>query len=741
MKKKISLLIPLLLFFIFFIHQTLNCIIDYNYDEISRNFFPRDEGSLNEKKLVKYIENFCNFNNIKYKTTLINDNEKIITNSYNIEVYLKSNDINEEQLIIICPLDNLIINRKNYDNSISIHIMLELIKKCKDIPLKKDLIFLFSGSNETDDNKYNGINFFLKKSVNLNKSIVTVINILNNKNKFVFSGSSNGKPIPYKLLKQFLQIKNTNLKIQFDRSEIYKARFFLLSDNNYVSNFLKNDIPCVFFSNKEILEPESHLNEDYLNELINYFYEWLHAIDNIELPLNIDYHYQYINIFGFKLLISETLQILFILIIVFIIIFTRIFYPGFQKLHFKLFIKSLHYFLIIFILYIILTFIPLLIFIPISYITGISKSYLNFPLLYFMNILIIPFLIILIFYQFIKKIPSPKHSYLYLFGAFSFCLINLIIFSIINISLSYIYLWAIIIIIISQYTRQNFKLKFLCYLGSFIPLLLLIIDLSQIKTLDIIKNINIFLINIIFSIFVFPFILLFLRATVIIKIRFKYLYNKGIFLFIIIFIIILLSLSSIIISTATYPGKKEIDAELVTDINNNGSYLALDSKTIIGNISLFFNETSNEYNIFKNHKNIILTNKIKNIKPYEITYEKTESNYIKVNFNIKSEYLIEYLKIYLITPKDVYPIDSDIIFKKTDDLSQEFKLENNEIYQFLIPRNVGKNLSYNIELSKNIYKFIYKIEYPFIESNILTIFKPGALINYKSSFIEELTIN
>ena len=64
-----------------------------------------------------------------------------------------------------------------------------------------------------------------------------------------------------------------------------------------IANFSKNDIPCVSFTNKEIPESEKHLNEEYQNELINLFYEWLNNIDNIKLPLDIDYHYHYINFF------------------------------------------------------------------------------------------------------------------------------------------------------------------------------------------------------------------------------------------------------------------------------------------------------------------------------------------------------------------------------------------------------------------------------------------------------------
>lgn len=730
--------------FLFFIALNINSVDDFNlYDlhELSEKFFPRDEGSIKEEKLIRYIEDFCNYYKINYIIKKIDDREEIITNSYNIEIHFKGTNINEEQLVFACPLNSSIINRTFYDNTISIQIMLELIKMCKSNVFNKNIIFLFSGANERESSNFDGINFFLKKTENLNKSLVTVINILNDQHRVYFSGSSIRKPIPYEILKNFLKIKNKDLKIGFLKSEIYKARFFFQPSLNYSSIFLKNDMPCVSFSNKGIEETsEIYINEKYRHEITEYFYNWLVSLDKIKVPLDMDYHYQYINLFGIDILISEMIQITIGFLVFIIIIIIRIFFPGFQKLHIQLFIKSLPFFILIFIIFSSLTFVPLVAFIPIAYFTGISKAYLNFPMLYFFNILMIPFLVILIFYKLINKIPFPKHSYLYVFGSFVFFLINLIIFSVFDISYSYIYLWAIIILFISQYTKRNILLKFSCYLISIIPLIVLVFDLFRIKDIEVVKNINIFYLNMFFSIFIFPFVLLFLRIMLIIRNRFKFYFLKEIKFSAVIVILIFLILSSFIISTATFPGGKTIEAKLVKDINKNGNYLSLNSKSIIGNITLEFNNITNVYNILRNSKNIILTDKINIVKPYGLSYKKIGGNYFNFILDLKSAKLIEYLSIYLIAPKEAYPINSNLIFKKSENLSEDFNINNHAIYQFLIPRNVGKDVNLNIELEKNNYKLLIKVEYPLIENSILHIHKPGVIINTSSIFIEEINI-
>ncbi len=733
-----------IILFLFFIVLNINSEDDfriYDYQVLTDKFFPRDEGSSNEEKLIRYIENFCNYNKINYSTKKIDDREEIITNSYNIEIYFKGSNNNNEQLIFVCPLNSSIINRTFFDNSISVQIMLELVKLCKNNTFEKNIIFLFSGANEREVSNFDGINFFLKKGENFNKSLVTVINILNNQGIIFFSGSSIRKPIPFDLLKNFLITDSKDLKINFLKNEVYRSRFFLQPALNYTSIFLENDIPCVSFSNKGIEEStEIELNEKHQKELTKYFFNWLNSLDKIKLPLDLDYHYQYINFFGINILISETIQIIIGFLIIFIIIIIRIFFPGFQKLHIQLFIKSLPFFIIIFIIFSLLTFIPLVVFMPITFFTGISKAYLNFPILYFLNILMIPFLVILVFYKLINKIPIPKHSYLYVFGSYIFFLTNLIIFTIFDISYSYIYLWALIILSISQYTKSNIILKFLCYLISIVPLIILIVDLSRLKDVDVIKNINIFYLNMFFSIFIFPFVLLFIRIMLIIRNRFKIYFLKGIKFSTVIIILVLLILSSFIISTATYPGEKIIEAKLITDVNKKGSYLSLNSKGIIGNILVNYNDMSNEYKILKNNKNIILTNKINFSKPYGISYKKIGGNYFNLIVNLESAKLIEYLNLYLIAPEDVYPIDSNLIFKKIDRLSEDFDIKNNAIYQFLTPRNPGEKINFNVELEKRNYKLLIKVEYPLIENSILYIYNPGAIINTSSVFIEEINI-
>ncbi|MCK4798723.1 MAG: hypothetical protein KAT05_15200 [Spirochaetes bacterium] len=709
-----------------------------DYELIKEFFSPRDEASQNEKRLIRYIEKFCNYYKLKYKKTKIDNEKDIVTNSYNIEIFLKGSSKQKEQLIIICPLNTPIINQQNYDNSISIQILLNLIKLCKKMPFKKDIVFLFSGANEGEKSKYYGIKFFLQNSENLSKSFVTILDILSNKTKILFSGSINKKPIPSIILNKYLNIDKKNLNIYFNRNEIYKARFYIQKEDDYASIFLKENINAVSFSNKKNTITNTFIyDKEYQNNLTNYFYNWLISLDNLNFPIDTDYHYQYIDVFGIHIILSETLQIIFFLFLIFFTIFTRFFFPQFQRLHPNLFIKTLPYFIIIFIIFFISTFIPLLLFLPIGFFTGIKKLYINSSMLYFLNILFIPLIIILMLFELLVKLPFPKRSYFYIYGAIIFSLFNLILSIIVDISIAYIYLWTIIALTLSQFTGKNFKLKYFFYSISPLPLIILIYNLTFLDKTEIIKNINPFLLNFFFAILTFPFILLILRVHIIYRNKYRIFITKKSFFLFICLIIILSIIILIMLSVAIFPEEKIVKARMISNITQNKSYLSLNSENNIGEIQIQNNSEKNKYIINKNYKNFSF-NFIP--PPYKLKLKKIKGDDLIYSMSLKSQKMIEYVKIYLISPKNYYPLESNYNFHKISDFHKNYDQRNEEVYLFLVGRNVGKNFLFKVYLLEGNYKLYIEIEYPFIDESTIVLKKPDALINYQSVFTEEIKL-
>lgn len=734
MKKYLIVLSLLCLIFFIFSEEKKDPFYD-DYGLLKEFYSPRDEGTLNERRLLKYIENFCSYYGVEYKRKKIDNEKDIITNSYNLEVYLKGSSTGKEQLVIVCPLNTMIMNQIDYDNSLTIKIVLDLIKQCNNIPFEKDLIFLFSGANEGEKPLFNGIKYYLETGENLNKSFVTIIDILSNKSKIRFSGSSNKMPIPLQILKQFLKMNKNEGDFYFNRYEIYKSRFFLKSSNNYVSQFLNEDVMAVSYSNRDHITASAYVNDmEYQKKLTTFFVDWLIFLDSIQLPIDADHHYHYLNIFGLNIFFRELFQVIFFLILIFFIIFIRLFFPKFQRLHLDLFFKILPYFIVIFIVQYIASFIPLILFFPIDLFTGLTKPYLNIAVLYVFNIFFIPLMMLFILFEFIEKLPFPKRSYLYIYGAIVFSSVNLFIFAVLDISIAYIYLWAIFSLTASQFTSKRSKLKYILYIVSCIPFILLIFDLTLFGDTNVIKGINIFLLNFLFSVLVFPFSLLLLRGYIIYRSVYKEIIKKNFFVYG--GLIILISIIGfILISIATFPEDKVVEAKLETNVKEAKSKLFLNSNMIIGKI--FIQDEKGDYNYTFNRKDKMITTEVQETF-YEIKEISDKESAYNYTLLINSKYFMEYVKIYLISPIGNYPMESNYVFNKIENFEGNYDPISQDVYQFIVGRNPGKKLLFNMAVNKGIYRLYLKIEYPLIKESALLISKNDGIVNKRSVFIEDI---
>jgi len=733
--KKVLILIIILLPFIIIPQENENLISGYEY--IKYMYFPRDEGTENEKKLINYLEQHCTKNNLEYKINPINDEKDIITNSYNFEIYLKGSGKKQEQLIIVCPINSAIIKQEFHDNSISIQILLDLINKCNGIDFKKDIIFLFTGSIESENSNYYGIKYFFENNENTENSFVTVINLLSNKEKIQFSGSINNKPIPLKLLKMFYKTDYKKSNIYFSRDEIYRAKFHVQHQDNCLSYLLKENINAVSFSNKnrDANKPFTY-DAEYQKKLTEYFYNWILMFDKEKLVFDYDYHYLLIEIFGLKIFLSEFFIIIIYLISFLIAIIIRFLLPNFRRFHLNLLFRTLPYFIIIFMTFFLSSFIPLLIFMPISLFFGTFKPYISSSLIYFINIFLVPLMIIYMLFESLKKLPFPKHSFLYVFGAFVFSFLNFILFLIIDISIAHIYLWAMFIITISQFTGRNFKIKFLLYAITPIPFIFLLKDIAFAENIAIVKNTNPILLNLVFSILTYPFILLLLRVISLTAIKERKILKRSI-IFINMGIIITVSIFLfIILSMIKLPGNKQLNANLNSYIKNKISYLSLNSNMNIGEVYIQDSFKGANYYIKKKNKKFFLS---KADEPYVFDYWMKEPDSYWYYFRIKSDRMIEYVKIYLVAPFDQYPLASNYNYKKIDKYKNMTEF-NKEIFMFNPGRNPGKDFLFELTLVPGKYKIFFEIEYPFIDEKTVIVRKPDAFVNYKSTYIQEVNI-
>ncbi|MBN2544536.1 MAG: hypothetical protein JXB50_01985 [Spirochaetes bacterium] len=713
------------------------------YDDFNllyNDFLIRDEGSLNEKRLIDYLEKFCQIYNLNYTITKIDNQKDIVTNSYNIEIILKGSSKENDQIVFFCPLNSPIINQSFYDNSLSIQVMLDLIKKLNNISFKKDVIFLFSGANEGEYDKYNGIKYFLENRENVSKTLIVVVDILSNKNKIRFSGSNEKNSIPLELLKKFLKLQKGNKNIYFNRNEIFRTRILAQTSDNYLNEFLKNETVAVSFSNREnIKDIKIKAEKEYQVQLTDFFYNFFLSFDNIIFPLDSDYNYLYLNFFNIRIIISETTQIILYLLLIFIAIVLRMFFPKFQRIHYRSIINLFPYIMTLFSLFFLFSLIPLFLFFIIEKIFHIYRLYSNSIIIYMINIFLIPFVLIITFFNYVKMWSFPKHSYLYTYGFMISCFLNMVIILLLDISLIMIYLLPLILITLNQYLKKILWVRIIFHFLIFMPFLILIFDLTYLNNQFFLNNINPILFNLFFSISCFPFILIILEVYV----RFiNHIHiNKKIIFSSVVLVILLSSVFLVLNEKEKFKKENILSVKLITNVKENFSYLKLKSNYNIGEFFLNHRYAKKKYAINDKQFNI----PIQSVKPY-YTINTNQYNDFTYIFKIKSDHILEYLNIYLVCPKEFYPLESNYRYNKVDQINLKdynlsgFNTEENDFYSFAIGRNAGEEFEFKIHLLKGNYKIFINIEFPFIDYNFIDINNKSGFINKRSSFLEQINL-
>jgi len=341
--------------------------------------------------------------------------------------------------------------------------------------------------------------------------------------------------------------------------------------------------------------------------------------------------------------------------------------------------------------------------------------------------------------DFFRKMPFPKHNYLYIYAAIGVSFINLMFLLVIDISLIYIYLWVLIFLTLSNLTGKLFILKFIFYLISPIPIVILLINLSLNSEINIVKSSfnHPLLQHLSFAFLSFPFILLFIRIKLIIKTRYRLFYSNN---SIIVFLILILLISTaffIISSLKPLPDENIIQANIVTQ--DGKTKLFLKSSSMIRDIEIKNNSKTYKIDVKSKEYQTDLESFPKN---YDLKLnKKVFDDKLKYNLRVSSKNNVEYLRIFLKVPKIYYPLESNYQFAKNDNFIYEINNKYEDAYNFIIPRNIGQNFDFEVILKEGKkYKLFVQLEYPQIEQERVDFNKKEAFIYKKTIFIETFNL-
>ncbi|MCG8570168.1 MAG: hypothetical protein MJB14_08515, partial [Spirochaetes bacterium] len=511
---RFNLLILLLIFS--FSASSQKLITDFN--QFAKMVQPVLEGSTQEKKLLNYLEQFCVSQEIDYRAIPVQSND-FVSLSNNFKITIKGKGKEKENVVLLIPLNSFKISGKLYDNTYILYATIELIKKLQNYTFNRDIIFYFIGAYGKEGLENLGLKRMIEDEVGLlNNSMITVFDIYGIPEKINFTGSINRRPIPSRLLQAFISIQEHQAAaIVFNQDEIAKAKFNILSSDEVLEELFNQNLLALSYTNFKNQPVEQRYSAAKHNRLLKFFTQWVLHMDQLPFDENFDYNYKLFQMLNQYIIISETQQIFFYLLILLIVIIIRTFLVYKTRIRVSLFISIIPFFILLLFIYYFLSFIPLIIFLPIEWLMKVEQLYARIPLFYLINILIVPLLILFIFYEWIKKLPFPKHNYLYFLGATLLLYFHLILFTFFDISLTYIFLWAIILNTFAQLAGKKWVWKYLFYLLAFFPLFKLIYDLLIIGDIQLAKQLfsNPLYLHFIYCFVTYPLFLICIRVFLI----------------------------------------------------------------------------------------------------------------------------------------------------------------------------------------------------------------------------------
>ena len=706
-----------------------------NFENFNKKFFPADEGSPAEEKLLLYIEDFLSQQNISFQRTLI-DNNEVTTNSYNLEVTLEGTNPDLSASVILVPLDSYFFEEKYYDVSLNQYIALSMIERFNKEPHLRTMVFLFTGAGARTSESFWGAKQYMTNNLGLfDSAFVTVLNCINDKGSVYASGSFRKKAIPSELLKELLKVVTESSLIKFAQSEIMKARLGFFPQNRFTQHIPEGSKGIIIFENH--IDYNQKAGPVYgaieIADLLGAFSKWFRLIDEISVEHDFDYNYQLFSFGGKFILISEFTQIIIYIIVIFLMLAARPMVFYFRKSVRRLTLRAIPFYLIVFLTYFIVSLIMYFFLGVIGYFLPYQQMMEQAGIIYFASFFFIPLFIVIALSARIDILAFFRHnSVVYLHGAILFSYINMMISLAISLSLSFVYLLAIMFLVVSHFNKK-FTFKLIFYICAFIPFVTLLTILSF-NFEDVLRQLfaRPFYLHLLFSYFSLPFVLLFMRISVMNKMFFRF-QPHGRVSFLLIFILSMIFLVVVSLPKTFNKKKSKSPASIIctieADYEQNRAFVLFDT--------IKFSETMCSINGIDSSAFLGMEKAEIGLipRPYTLSLNALKGD---IQLTLTSTHLINELFINLRTPKGA------VFSKINHKYMYDYEREDNEFdyYRIRFPRNASKEIVLRLDIAKG-HEYVFEIEVVF-DGNLSDadiVFKQDAYVWFRTIYKENRSID
>ncbi len=474
------------------------------------SLYPRLEGSKNEKRLFQYIEKELQRNKIPYTTEDFGDSDLVHSFSKNIEINVEGKI--KDTLIVAIPLNHRAGLSKFLDGAINIALGIMLVKEYTKITPPISLKFLFLGAEYGDSAQYPmGSRLFLKNFDPTYRTAVLYLNMRNIPSRLYIRSGARGIVAPYWLLQKTTNaLKETDIYFLVRGNENQIFRTGLTTEKTIIEPFLKSGFPAISFEGEY-----QSINPKQIVQFIgsfNIFFKKLLENFSSGFPQEWDKHYLFFQAKDFYMIIPEKLYLILYLGLFFLLILYALIFTERIKKYYRTIVKNFWTIPLILGATFLILLLSTLLLEVISQLKQIPTIWENIPTQFLIEKSLISIFLYTALYNFLRKLPISHNGSFYSASAILFLLIDILILSLINISYTYYFTWALLFTILFTISPNRY-LKLIFFLISPYWLIKATSELFALRKIDFIRIVLLSEIkgNLLLAIIILPFLFMIIR--------------------------------------------------------------------------------------------------------------------------------------------------------------------------------------------------------------------------------------
>jgi hypothetical protein len=484
-----------------------------------QSLHPHPEGSENEKRVIRFIEERLAWLHIPFKKIDFSKAAGGHSFSYILETSLAGRL--PDTLILAIPLNHDAGATVAGDGSFGIAAGLALIDFFrKQTPAVTVRVVFLGGEFESEGDTYLGTTQFLRSFYPVERQALLYLNLQRFPAAAVIRYGGKGMTAPLWIVRSALQaLSSSGVPHSLNGIDLPVYRSALEIANTPVASYLAAGIPALEIDTSGTPSGEP-LTADRARAFVDFVAGFANSFAG-GFPADWDRHFIILSVpWGPPLFISETVYLIVLIVFLIVLILIALFHiPRLKKYAatLKRNFWNIPFFLIA--AFLLLTGVTFLLDAVLA-LRNSPELWTAVPALFFLLKLSLFMAAVALLYRSVSRLPFSKNGSFYTAAALVFTVICILVVACLNISFAYYFLWPLACIILGSRTRSR-NLKMVCFGISPLPVILLLLQLFLTGEP---RLLNMFIFNktlgnLLFTVTILPYLLLLIRIRFLFPLR------------------------------------------------------------------------------------------------------------------------------------------------------------------------------------------------------------------------------